>query len=239
MAPTVAPIAYHAVAPVLIPGQPTSDERGRPASRAAEEPETVARPGPPLKRAATGMPRWMPSERTVPTVKPDVGQDAASGEIQVDEGSIQGQRDPVAAATLSAHHAPPPQSHTIRTVVQQMHMAMPAAPDGAVEVRLNPEELGRVQMSISVQDSGVAVSISVDRPETMDLLRRHIDQLAQEFRDLGYRQTSFSFQQNGAGTGGGGASGGGMTRQGSVAPDKPETHQPAATTPAGGIDIRI
>ena len=62
-----------------------------------------------------------------------------------------------------------------------------------VDVALSPEELGRVRLSITSADNGVVVSILAERPETLELLRRNVDQLDQELRQLGYQNTSFSF----------------------------------------------
>lgn len=69
-------------------------------------------------------------------------------------------------------------------------------PGKPVEVSLNPEELGRVRMALSTSETGITVIISSERAETLDLLRRHIDQLAQEFKQLGYENTSFEFSQD-------------------------------------------
>lgn len=44
----------------------------------------------------------------------------------------------------------------------------------------------------------MAVSVNVERPETLDLMRRHIDVLAQEMKDIGYGEVSFSFEQSGS-----------------------------------------
>ncbi|MDK3071614.1 flagellar hook-length control protein FliK [Sedimentitalea sp. JM2-8] len=62
-----------------------------------------------------------------------------------------------------------------------------------VEISLNPEELGRVRMALTTTETGVTVVITSERPETLDLMRRHIDQLAQEFLRLGYENTAFEF----------------------------------------------
>jgi len=42
-------------------------------------------------------------------------------------------------------------------------------------------------------DTGISVLITAERPETLDLMRRHIDQLAEEFRNLGYEDIGFEF----------------------------------------------
>lgn len=66
-------------------------------------------------------------------------------------------------------------------------------PGKPVEIALNPEELGRVRMALTTTESGVSVVITSERPETLELMRRHIDQLAQEFLRLGYENTAFEF----------------------------------------------
>jgi hypothetical protein len=62
-----------------------------------------------------------------------------------------------------------------------------------IEIALSPEELGRVRMSFSTHDGGLAMTIQADRPETLDLMRRHIESLAEDFRDLGFQDLSFAF----------------------------------------------
>lgn len=77
------------------------------------------------------------------------------------------------------------------------HLADVAArfPDRPVELTLSPEELGRVRMTFTTGDGALTMTLAADRPETLDLLRRHIDVLAQDFRDLGFANLSFSFAQ--------------------------------------------
>lgn len=70
--------------------------------------------------------------------------------------------------------------------------------DGTVEVSLSPEELGRVRLVIQGSDTGVQVSLQTERPETLDLLRRHIGQLHADLASLGYKDIGFNFGQPGA-----------------------------------------
>ncbi|MFK7939507.1 MAG: flagellar hook-length control protein FliK [Roseovarius sp.] len=65
----------------------------------------------------------------------------------------------------------------------------------AVELALNPAELGRVRIALKTTDTAVLVQITADRPETLDLMRRHVDALAQEFHAIGYQDAQFSFSQ--------------------------------------------
>ena len=70
-------------------------------------------------------------------------------------------------------------------------------PDRPVELALNPEELGRVRLTFTATDGGIHVAVMAERGETMDLLRRHIETLAQEFREMGYKDVKFEFSRNG------------------------------------------
>jgi hypothetical protein len=62
-----------------------------------------------------------------------------------------------------------------------------------VAVRLDPEELGSVTLHIAKQDERIAISIGAERPETQDLLRRHIQTLEDDLLACGYRDVSFDF----------------------------------------------
>jgi len=87
---------------------------------------------------------------------------------------------------------------TPRMVAAQMAGALISAQNNKVGIALNPEELGRVRMVLTTTDTGVAISITAERPETLDLMRRHIDQLAEEFRSLGYSDIGFEFAEGDA-----------------------------------------
>ncbi|QFT83081.1 Flagellar hook-length control protein FliK [Roseovarius sp. THAF27] len=84
-----------------------------------------------------------------------------------------------------------------RHVIEQLTTGFRGAGDKSAEIHLNPAELGRVRISLQTGDAGVLVSVMADRPETLDLLRRHADMLAQDFRDIGYGAAQFSFGQSG------------------------------------------
>jgi hypothetical protein len=73
---------------------------------------------------------------------------------------------------------------------------------GTVEVTLTPEDLGQVRLTIKSHDAnGATVILQADRPETLDLMRRHVELLAQDMRDLGYEELSFTFQDRQQGNG--------------------------------------
>ncbi len=69
-------------------------------------------------------------------------------------------------------------------------------PNRPVDITLSPEELGRVRLSLSLTETGISVSLVAERPETVDLLRRHIDLLGQDFASLGFEDIAFDFNGN-------------------------------------------
>ncbi|MFV2001870.1 MAG: flagellar hook-length control protein FliK [Paracoccaceae bacterium] len=136
-----------------------------------------------------------------------------------------------------ARPEPPPR------FVQIIAEAARALTDRPVELTLHPRELGRVRLTLTVADGTMAVSVAVERAETLDLLRRNIDILASQLRDLGYNSLSFSFARQGDGSGG--------QQERHADPHQPPPTQAAEPeTPAprthrleisssGGIDIRL
>ncbi|MDJ0822737.1 MAG: flagellar hook-length control protein FliK [Paracoccaceae bacterium] len=140
------------------------------------------------------------------------------------------------AASNSAHR-----TEIAQALLRQITSGLAQAQDGRVEIRLEPEELGRLRMQIVPVDQGVTVHVSADRQETLDLLRRNIEQLARELRELGYQQTSFSFD----GQGNGGQQS--FDEQAGHAPrtaDRTEPHTETANparniAPQDGLDLRL
>ncbi|MGK7654808.1 flagellar hook-length control protein FliK [Roseovarius sp. B08] len=84
-----------------------------------------------------------------------------------------------------------------RHVAEQLANGFRGAVDKSAEIMLNPAELGRVRISLHTSETGVIVTVLAERPETLDLLRRHSDSLAQEFHEIGYGAAEFSFGQGG------------------------------------------
>jgi flagellar hook-length control protein FliK len=131
-------------------------------------------------------------------------------------------------------------------IARQLVEVMSQAAHRPTEIALSPEELGRVRMSVAAEDGKITVSILTERPETLDLMRRHIDQLGQSFRSMGYDQVSFSFGQ-GAQTGD--QSGSNPSASSPSGPSQTDTANSGTETganvvnldsaPTTGIDIRL
>lgn len=98
------------------------------------------------------------------------------------------------SASTSLSSAPTHQSRPDPTqLVRQISDGIQKMSDGGVELRLNPEELGSVRMQFTQSEQGLSVHISTDRPETLELIRRHIDQLAKDLEASGFDATGFTF----------------------------------------------
>ncbi|MFT6090264.1 flagellar hook-length control protein FliK [Sulfitobacter sp.] len=113
----------------------------------------------------------------------------------------------------------------------------------SVDVALNPEELGRVRLSISQAEGGLVVNVQAERPETLDMLRRNIDQLDQELKLLGYADPGFSFSHEG---GDANQERDGISTENSIASDQQEAPVDDAdadnrSSPlnTAGLDIRL
>ena len=83
-----------------------------------------------------------------------------------------------------------------RHVAQQVAAAVVRKGGGTTEIALKPAELGHVRLTLAAQDTAIVLSIQTERPEINDIMRRHIDVLAQEFRALGYSNVRFEFSGN-------------------------------------------
>ncbi len=90
---------------------------------------------------------------------------------------------------LSSHPQMP------RHVAHQIAAAVQSASGNLVEITLKPAELGPVRLSLASTEMGVTVHVMAERPETLDLMRRNIQELAAEFRDIGYEQADFRFDK--------------------------------------------
>ena len=134
-----------------------------------------------------------------------------------------------------------------RAIAMQIADAVRAMPDRPVDVSLNPEELGRVRLSVSATEAGVMLSVLAERPETLELMKRHAEQLARDLADMGFDSVELSFGKGQDGTaeeqGEKGASGS-TTRALELDDVDPAQLEPQALTPnvldtGHRLDIRL
>jgi hypothetical protein len=79
----------------------------------------------------------------------------------------------------------------------QLAAAVSVDRQGTFEIRLSPEELGVVKLTLQIVDGTVALAIEAERPETLELMRRSLDVLEREFRDAGFTSLDLSFGHRG------------------------------------------
>lgn len=150
----------------------------------------------------------------------------------------------IRTASTSFHMAAPPAAradHASAVMRQIVDAATTGTPnsDGSIELQLRPDELGHVRFKMMHGEHGMTMHISAERPETLDMLRRNIDQLSRYLDDLGYESTSFTFGDGQAG----GNSGGDraipvIAQDGPQITDSPETIPPLSIA-SGGLDLRF
>ena len=118
------------------------------------------------------------------------------------------------------------------------------------DIRLDPAEMGKIDVRMEVKkDGNVAAHLMVERPETLQLLRRDASALQQALNDAGLQANadslSFSLQDNNAGNqtqnfAGQSASGSGLSN---LEPAKDEVSLSPIynvnLSASGGVDIRI
>lgn len=170
----------------------------------------AARPDSPRTSVPPRAPRHMPTapdHRTtfaqlhvMAAVKPNETKEAATA-LETDglhasrsEPMHQHLRETAPQPTVATTAA---RAEVSRAIAGQMAAAVyTRAGSGTVEIALNPEELGRVSIVFNGRDDGLHMAITAERPETLDLMRRHIAVLTAEFQKMGYDDLSFDLGAN-------------------------------------------
>lgn len=103
-------------------------------------------------------------------------------------------------------------------------------------LRLTPEELGTVTFRITHDDSGVTILVAAERPEIMQMMRRHMDILVADLAESGLGDAQLEFED-----GGGHHTHHDRQKSGDTAPTiVTETKQAQAEPPSGGVlNIRM
>lgn len=134
---------------------------------------------------------------------------------------------------------------TPRSVAQQMAQQtaqISAMAGGRVDLRLDPEELGRVAMQIHTEGDRITLIIAAERGDTTELIRRHLQELAGELRALGYRSVSLGFEDGRGGDGTPPRKKGGLDHQDPLPPGEGPSAaipHPSVEAPLTGLDLRL
>ncbi len=127
-------------------------------------------------------------------------------------------------------------------VARQVAEVAQQLPGRPVEISLSPEELGRVRLSVSTGEAGLTVHVAAERPDTLDLMRRHIQTLAREFSAIGYGEVAFSFSSHANTNPDPHQSGAEFSGATDIEPPHEgpsESLPPTRQAPAGGLDLRL
>lgn len=99
-----------------------------------------------------------------------------------------------------------------------------------IRIRLNPAELGQIDVSLKVRNDGtIKAIVTIDRPETFDLMQRDARGLERALQDAGLKTDSGSLSFNLRG-GDQQAPNGGQRDQGPTAQSNPESDRTADTS---------
>ncbi|SFG95069.1 Flagellar hook-length control protein FliK [Palleronia marisminoris] len=104
--------------------------------------------------------------------------------VQIEPGASPSRSTPTALFAPTAEARP-----VLNSIVE----ATVKAQNGTIELRLSPEELGRVRISMSHHEQGISVVLNVEREDTLHLLRRHASELAAALREAGLGEATIEF----------------------------------------------
>lgn len=137
-----------------------------------------------------------------------------------------------AGAAAGPSAIPTTPSGPVPHLAARMTAALRQSADGATELALSPDELGRVRLRLepdAANPDRMVVMITFERPETLDLFRRHAGELAEALRDAGYAGADIGFGQDQSGSDG---SDGSQGRSADWAAGPAQTDPAAAPSPA-------
>lgn len=244
LAPQAAPATIQTAAPAPLPATATAED---PPKQAA----TTRVGGWTIPAARTPSPYVLVPQQSATTI-PAAPQTLMGGaEMTMDalpdlDSTLQPLLTPASSTALTPTtsllaHAP---STTAQVIAQQIAsvLANPSAEgDAPLELALDPPELGRVRMQMAEIAGVMTLTIQAERPETADLMRRHLDLLAQEFSDAGLDSPSVHISQDGAEHQG--RDDGDAPTQSSAANAAPASEEGAVPQPnltaTGGLDLRL
>lgn len=80
---------------------------------------------------------------------------------------------------------------TIHQVAEIIEVGVQSEMHGEIEIELRPLDLGRMKLTFKQEAQGLAVVVEAERPETVEQIKRHLEQLS-----TGESAPRFRFEQN-------------------------------------------
>ncbi len=184
------------------PPSPLANPALSPKGADSSNPRATETDTPPAQQPAASTSAQLSSD-TMPKPMPDAAAPSNPPAALPDQATLQPALDQLSQQTNPLSSQPPQQTAQTQAVPPSLATTVPAqllhhtaaAKTGGVDVLLQPEELGHVKFQIQQHGETIRILLSAERPETLDLLRRHSDQLLQEFRQSGFSQASLNFGQ--------------------------------------------
>lgn len=225
------------------PERPAGDVPDLPAMKAEEaetaEPVGERLPGsPPPERMATAD----RPQAVTPAPAAPAAASPASGPAFLPAEADPGWRLGIEPATALPRDipAPPPPAPAAppAAVTNQLVMAIRAGEGERIEIRLDPPELGRVQIEMRSVENTLHALVVAERPEIGDLLRRHAEMLQRDLEAAGYASVSLEFAagREDEGDGRRAPAGGSGAPLAALAPDPAP---PARAVTLDRLDIRL
>ena len=131
---------------------------------------------------------------------------------------------------------PPPGFETAQAISRQILDRLPPAGGPRFEIALAPAELGNVTLRLIGTDAGSLLVVQADRPETVDLMRRHIGMLESELRSLGHDALTVRFGGHGSGSTGWGPGTGTQGQAWGAPPDRQQAPDSGPGLPGSAND---
>ena len=239
--PEAGPSAADDAAPPRIgPERPGTAPASATQPSTAQQPPASAGPRSSATRSPTGA---LGSFRSIedPGASRVGGDDVALGVA----GEVGGRGSPPASGGFTASGAAVPTEaarqaeDASRAIVRTIQLGRDRE---RVEIRLDPPELGRIGIDLRLEDGGMTASVTAERAETLDLLRRHGDALQRELAAAGYERAALDFSDRrgeaDARRGAAGAAPAGSADDANGAGDPVEApHRPGP--PPGWPDVRL
>ena len=94
-----------------------------------------------------------------------------------------------------------PGTELARDVAQQIAGRITPLGRGQFEMMLSPAELGRVEIALREVDGVLTLKVAAERPETLELIRRHVEILSQELRQATQRELALELGSGETGSG--------------------------------------
>lgn len=114
------------------------------------------------------------------------------------EGEISTERGTRSAEQATTATTGPRTAAVAASIAASIQANLPKISGDTTEILLDPEELGRVRMTLSGTENAGVVILQIERPETLELMRRNIEQMKAELAEAGWENVDFSFGQEGA-----------------------------------------